>query len=58
MVLRRPAFDNRMVSAVVGMKVVHGMHHWCRLFEGRKNLWAAQELQRPQDYECETVDYW
>ena len=58
MVLRRRAFDNRMVSAVVGMTVVHGMHHWYRPFEGRGNLWAAQGLLRPQDYECETVDYW
>lgn len=58
MILRRRAFDNRTVSAVVGTKVVHGMHHGCRLFEGGGNLWAAQGLLRPQDYECGTVDYW
>lgn len=57
MVLRRRALDKRTVSAVVGMKVVLGMLRWSKLFEGRRNLLAGQELLIPQGYECERVDY-
>ena len=57
MVLRKWAFGNRTVSAVVGMAVVLGMHRWSRsLFEGQRSLLAAQELLRPQGYECGRVD--
>ncbi len=34
MVLRRRAFGNRRLSAVVGMPVVLGTHRWNRSFEG------------------------
>lgn len=57
MVLRRRAFDNRMVSGVVDMPVVPGMHRWCRSFGRRRSLLAGQERLRPQDYECGTIDY-
>ena len=57
MVLRRRAFDSRMVSAVAGVKVVLGTHRLNRLFAGRRNRLAAQELLRPQGYECERADY-
>ena len=57
MVRRRRASGSRMVSEVVGMTVVRGMHRWSRSFEGRRSLQAAQELLRPQDYECGRVDY-
>lgn len=56
MVLRTRASDNRMVSVAVGMKVVLNMHQWSNWYEGRRNLLVAQELLRPQGYECETVD--
>lgn len=57
MVLRRRAFGNRMVSVVVGMMTVLGMHRWSRSFEEQRSLLAAQEVLRPQGYECGTVDY-
>lgn len=57
MVLRRRAFGNRMVSAVVGMTVVLGMHRWNRSIEERRSLLAARELLRLPGYECGTVDY-
>ena len=57
MVLRRRALDNRMVSAVAGMKVVLDTDHWSRLFAGRRNLLVAQEVLKRQGYGCETVDY-
>ena len=56
MVLRRRAFDNRMVSAVVGMKTGLDMHRWNRLSEERRNLLGAQELLRLQGYESEMAD--
>ena len=57
MVLRRRAFDNRMASAVVGMKVVLDMHRWSMSSEARRNLLGAQELLRLQGYEFEMADY-
>lgn len=57
MVLRRRAFGSRMVSAVVGMTVVLGMHRWSRSYEGQGSLLGAQELLRPRGYECGMVDY-
>lgn len=57
MVLRKRAFDSRTVSVVVGMKVVLDMHRWSNWYEGLRNLLVAQELLRPQGYECEMVDW-
>lgn len=57
MVLRNWALGNRMVSAVVGMTVVLGMHRWSKSFEEWRSLLAAQEPLRLQGYECEMVDY-
>lgn len=57
MVLQRRAFDNRMVSVVVGTMIVLGMPRWSRSSEGQRSLLAVREPLRPQDYECGMVDY-
>ena len=56
MVLRRRAFDNRMVSAVVGMKTGLDMYRWSKSSEEQRNLLGAPELLKLRGYESEMAD--